>query len=669
GDPRGELITLQLARAAGRSTEASEKREASLLKKYAKAWAGPLDPFLDDMHRVFEGGFLASGVLKLDSRIKTPPPELSDPAWSTVRALWIEWQVASRVELMAALLELPSLRSVRTLRGMYEDSLALLAQGPPRPTIEELDFIAQREGDDEVRRPIRDGTAFPALRRLAVTGELDRLNWLFDSPLVRRLDQRITLHATESTGPFLRLVEQLGLAVEEACTGEGLFPRGSSWMLTATRDDAGRFTRLRGEPVGPSSVPSRWNLERALESIAPEDLTELVIPPVRACTYDERDIAALERLFTRFPRLARIEVPWERVQRVERPGAPLTVRIVCERLGSVEGVPQLLKLVAEPPVSLALDSYAVNYGKHAALGASNEKSEKKVIELLERKRTTSLRLYAKGSSSTSEVVLTANAVQVTSFWRDDAGFLDAYLSWLVRMLDADVVVEGIVPFRTSAANRSETFVLGPLGYSPAFGWISVFGETHAKLLSFDTIEALPRSAELSWLRTARSSRNLVLVGGSSPSDVPGASSRDALAIALSGLLWDGYRREYGFVPRDLVLEILGAPLAERGFELEMLEPLREASGHIQFVARDERGVRSISLEPVHPMARLDWSVELRHVPRGADPAVSNSGARRNYVRTLSAAERGDAPSGANAVLLDLEARLDGELLRWLANPR
>ncbi|HEY0250843.1 MAG TPA: TIGR02996 domain-containing protein, partial [Kofleriaceae bacterium] len=42
GDPRGEFIQLQLQRAAGRGTEAGEKRELALVKKHARAWAGPI---------------------------------------------------------------------------------------------------------------------------------------------------------------------------------------------------------------------------------------------------------------------------------------------------------------------------------------------------------------------------------------------------------------------------------------------------------------------------------------------------------------------------------------------------------------------------------------------------------------------------------------------------
>ena len=46
GDPRGEFIQLQLQRAAGTATPAGVRREAALLKKYAKTWLGPLAPVI-----------------------------------------------------------------------------------------------------------------------------------------------------------------------------------------------------------------------------------------------------------------------------------------------------------------------------------------------------------------------------------------------------------------------------------------------------------------------------------------------------------------------------------------------------------------------------------------------------------------------------------------------
>src|SRR5947208_2415677 len=55
GDPRGELIVLQLRRAAGEASEREMEQERALLKRYAKAWLGPLA-------RVIELGAAMSGA-------------------------------------------------------------------------------------------------------------------------------------------------------------------------------------------------------------------------------------------------------------------------------------------------------------------------------------------------------------------------------------------------------------------------------------------------------------------------------------------------------------------------------------------------------------------------------------------------------------------------------
>ncbi|MBL8956574.1 MAG: TIGR02996 domain-containing protein, partial [Myxococcaceae bacterium] len=92
GDPRGELITLQLARPVG--TEPSE-REGELLKKHGKAWLGPLATVLSwgksySMTR-FERGFVAVADF-IENAEKKTALIATDPAWATVerfeRMLW-----------------------------------------------------------------------------------------------------------------------------------------------------------------------------------------------------------------------------------------------------------------------------------------------------------------------------------------------------------------------------------------------------------------------------------------------------------------------------------------------------------------------------------------------------------------------------------------------------
>ncbi|MDQ3341573.1 MAG: TIGR02996 domain-containing protein [Myxococcota bacterium] len=83
-DPRGEFITLQLAR--GREGEPSQ-RELELLKKHGKQWLGPLASVLSFgkgySSTAFTRGFVSTAdfIFKIEKKL---PLIAADPAWATV---------------------------------------------------------------------------------------------------------------------------------------------------------------------------------------------------------------------------------------------------------------------------------------------------------------------------------------------------------------------------------------------------------------------------------------------------------------------------------------------------------------------------------------------------------------------------------------------------------
>jgi uncharacterized protein (TIGR02996 family) len=82
GDPRGELISLQLRGALDRD---GQKREKELLATYGKQWLGELAPIVMSGF-TFERGFLAS--CRIDNRhIDRVRKLAAHPAWATVRTL------------------------------------------------------------------------------------------------------------------------------------------------------------------------------------------------------------------------------------------------------------------------------------------------------------------------------------------------------------------------------------------------------------------------------------------------------------------------------------------------------------------------------------------------------------------------------------------------------
>lgn len=303
GDPRGELIALQLAP----PTPTSRKRVAALLKKHGTAWAGPLHRFLAKDDRVFERGFLAQGKLTLEGRPKTLPPDLDQSAWATVHGLTLDWYV-SHDEHALAVLALPCFRHLRRIGACFEADVAAL---PPRPLIVDLEMQLVSQYSEtpailEARRRFAEGKTFPALRRLGVEGEVDRLALLLGGALGKRLE-RITLFNTElPLGPFVRLLDSLGLRPEEARVIYRLHTKETPWRLTLRRDAKGALTVLHGVAENRASL-----LEGALESLEPNELTAITIDTRSPCRYDEDDVDRLEAQLARFEKLA-VAVPWRK---------------------------------------------------------------------------------------------------------------------------------------------------------------------------------------------------------------------------------------------------------------------------------------------------------------------------------------------------------------------
>jgi uncharacterized protein (TIGR02996 family) len=116
GDPRGELIALQLARHANGGKPS--KREKTLLAEHGRGWLGEIAPVLGD-DWVFERGFLeqATTADAGQDKLAHSLPVLASGAgtqveWSTVRrlSLWRHAQVGA-----AGLLRGPRLRALRVL--------------------------------------------------------------------------------------------------------------------------------------------------------------------------------------------------------------------------------------------------------------------------------------------------------------------------------------------------------------------------------------------------------------------------------------------------------------------------------------------------------------------------------------------------------------------------
>lgn len=158
GDPRGELVTLQLKDVRGTATPADRKRIASLVRKHDREWLGVLAAVTKN--RRWERGFLdeiellANSVTSMATWVETP----QDPALRTVRT--ILKGKANEAHFRRLVMAAPNLREVSAVsKGMVAE---LCASPPPR--LEWLAVSAQPEKKD-VDAIV---AAFPQLETLSI---------------------------------------------------------------------------------------------------------------------------------------------------------------------------------------------------------------------------------------------------------------------------------------------------------------------------------------------------------------------------------------------------------------------------------------------------------------------------------------------------------------------
>jgi len=98
GDPRGELIALQLARHRNRlarlagapgGDELPSAREKALLAKHRRAWAAPFEPVLSMPNTTFDRGFLYAVHVHW-RKLASLPALMTHPGWATVRRFQLD---------------------------------------------------------------------------------------------------------------------------------------------------------------------------------------------------------------------------------------------------------------------------------------------------------------------------------------------------------------------------------------------------------------------------------------------------------------------------------------------------------------------------------------------------------------------------------------------------
>ncbi len=311
GDPRGEFIMLQLAKARGTLSHAALRREKQLLEEHEQTWLGPLGHVVLPLTTVWERGFLCEAQARLHGEA------VGDPRWGTVVKLRLLAPDHARpLELtggtMTALLELtdatPTCLDVllkgrptrqRALKGFADPG------GPHRPPLEHLGCRMERTPRGISKKHV------DALLRLAELPQLRSLSlhvdpywnaleieWLWKSRLARRLH-----HLTLSGAPPLDVSGSL-LRARTLPSLHSFTVAHRSAAFHFRRDAAGELAELRVELLTPEPVIDAIILQ-PLSALPRDALSRFEVKATHQGRV--RKLGTLRTLMSKFSRLAPID--------------------------------------------------------------------------------------------------------------------------------------------------------------------------------------------------------------------------------------------------------------------------------------------------------------------------------------------------------------------------
>jgi uncharacterized protein (TIGR02996 family) len=246
GDPRGELIQLQLAP----PSPARDKAVASFVRKHGRALLGPLAAVvMVNNHVVFDRGLLAECAIATDARAKVAAV-VGHPDWTTVRSIYFRNYSGGAIEpvgakqphpAVALLLDATLARLPVALGLGLVDVLAPLCVSGRQLALERvflMDYDHTGETPAATRRQIVDSQALPSLRHLGM--ERVPPAWLLEAAWVSQLD------TIELCIPGTMLLEALALVERSAPRVKTLIVRPDcvftngydrpEWLYTFAKD-------------------------------------------------------------------------------------------------------------------------------------------------------------------------------------------------------------------------------------------------------------------------------------------------------------------------------------------------------------------------------------------------------------------------------------------------
>lgn len=577
GDPRGELVTLQLARADGTASDAALARERKLLEEHARTWAGALDAWLEETPRSFEGGFLAGGSLRWRFQYGSDfsvDRMLRDPSWALIRRL----ETRGEDELLRELIDRPELRSLREVRVTFPTA-AELATGPVREHIEALHWQTGWHAPP----PLDPVTRCDSLPKLVEVGfdtndEAGHAAWIASAPVVERL-QRLVVH-NHWTAYLEAAARRSGSLREIEIDLQRVDRRDEGWRFLLQRDAApGPFTRLIARPRGGPHDPAR--LAPLLNAIPEGWLRELVVTSPRKLLLPKQEHAELVAAIGRFPD-ARCDLPWADLTPppvVSVPEGPLLdIRVEGESLFAPDKAAAVWRVV-DDELGLQYDSFEIG-SKWRQLG---EDPVARIQKWAGNARCYDMTLFRDGapgrlrlarSKFNKAASVTMLEVPVALRSHDD------WIDWYLRFLELGTFDSGVV-YLAGVERHHRSFDLGMLGCGASAGWLIYFGPVQKPLLPLDRVAALAGRPGLDGV-FARASTSGILVGTArTPHDVT-AERLAALSAGLREILHASLEQRFGFSLEESVQRSFGELLAIQG-----MAPVPGKQFELRFASADQ----------------------------------------------------------------------------------
>jgi hypothetical protein len=262
GDPRGELIALQLRAAR---TKDDDKRAKALLAAHARDWMGPLATVMGVGTTTWERGFPASGRIAVkrggDWERLAAMPELATLRALDLGGVFDLWGDDKPERIFFQ----PSLRHLREVSHLPIRLLAAVAVAEPPFALRRIACTPQMGGGNEEARDAAltsafdDGRGLPHLVELElpfIYGRISEYPWLGTTRIGRQLE---FLSITSYT-PLAEWLEVLrGLDAATRLTTMRI--AGSGWRATIGRS-------APGAPWETMAISVPADVERATQAVA-----------------------------------------------------------------------------------------------------------------------------------------------------------------------------------------------------------------------------------------------------------------------------------------------------------------------------------------------------------------------------------------------------------------